>query len=345
MNDLDVVVVGGGPAGATVATLCARQGKRVVLYEHRRFPRHKVCGDVINSNCWPVLERTGVADAIRALPHHTITGACFVTGDGATLDVPMRAVTVRRSLLDLALLNHARKSGVTVIEGEAVHEIKRDWPAVIGADGRNSIAARKGAAAIGPVAVQGHFQAPASVDDRVQLFLFEGGYAGLVRVDAGLVNLCIVTDAAGAKLREDCEALFARTVWRNAGFRALGIAPEPVEPLLSAAPLRRAMNVPLRDGVFLVGDALRVTEPFTGQGIFFALRTAELASAAMAGEIDYAAAVRALYRQRGRANGLLWRWLYRPRAAAGVMAGLRRWPAAREWLAANVLAGERATSR
>lgn len=338
MSKFDVVVIGGGPAGSTAATLCARQGKHVALFEHKHFPRHKVCGDVINPQCWPVFERTGVADAIRALPQHEITGARFVTNAGE-LDVPMRATAIRRSLLDATLLNRARAAGVMVFEGEAVHAISPAWPVVIGADGRNSIAARRRATASGPVAVQGHFRAPATLDGRVQLFLFEGGYAGLVRIDGALANLCIVTDAGGAKLRGDCEALFARTVWRNAGFRELGIAPESVEPLQTAAPLRRAMNEPCREGVFLVGDALRVTEPFTGQGIFFALRTAELAAAAIAGEIgDYAAAARELYRQRGRANGLLWRLLYRQRAAAGVMAGLRKWPAARDWLAANVLA-------
>jgi 3-oxoacyl-[acyl-carrier-protein] synthase II len=57
-------------------------------------------------------------------------------------------------------------------------------------------------------------------------------------------------------------------------------------------PSRRAMNVPCRDGVFLAGDALRVTEPFTGQGIFFALRTAELAAEAILTGSDYAAAAR-----------------------------------------------------
>jgi flavin-dependent dehydrogenase len=61
MSDFDVIVGGGGPAGATAAAFCAQRGLRVALFEHARFPRHKVCGDVINPNCWPVLERLGVA--------------------------------------------------------------------------------------------------------------------------------------------------------------------------------------------------------------------------------------------------------------------------------------------
>lgn len=350
MNELDVVVVGGGPAGSTAATLCAQRGRRVVVLEHKHFPRHKVCGDVINPNSWPVLERTGGAAAIRALPRHECRGARFTASTGAVIDVPMRSVAIRRSLFDAALLDHARACGVTVIEGETVHEIDPRWRIVIGADGRHSGVARnagllRGGSHNGHIAFQAHFRAPAGLDDWVQLHLFPTGYCGVVRVDDEHINLCIVTDRTGAQLHDDCEALFARTVWQNPGFRALGILPEPLEPLASAHPLQRAMNVPCRDGVFLVGDALRVTEPFTGQGIFFALRTAELAAEAICDGRDYAADVRALYRQRGQTNEWLRRLMYREPAAARTMAVLQRLPAAQRWLAGNVLAGERAASR
>src|SRR5712671_1212063 len=79
MNDFDVIVVGGGPAGATAGALCAQGGLRVALFERTRFPRHKVCGDVINPNCWPVLERLGAAERVLKLPHHDINGALFAT--------------------------------------------------------------------------------------------------------------------------------------------------------------------------------------------------------------------------------------------------------------------------
>ena len=95
------------------------------------------------------------------------------------------------------------------------------------------------------------------------------------------MNLCIVTDQRGARHHQDCEALFAHTVWQNPRFRNLGITPEPLEPLEGAHPLQASMSIPARNGVFLAGDALRVMEPFTGQGIFFALRTGELAAEAI----------------------------------------------------------------
>jgi flavin-dependent dehydrogenase len=169
------------------------------------------------------------------------------------------------------------------------------------------------------------------------LHLFRGGYCGVVRVDEERVNLCIVAGADDARVRGDCEELFVRTVWRNPQFRALGIVPEPLEPLQSAHPLWAPMNEPCGDGVFLVGDAFRVTEPFTGQGIFFAMRTAELAAEAICGGGDYARSVAQLYRRRSRTNELLRRLLYRQTEAAVAMKVLRAWPGALRWLAGNAV--------
>lgn len=345
----DLIVIGGGPAGATAAALCAQRGLAVAVIEHRKFPRHKVCGDVLNPNVWPTLDRLGVAGKVRALPHHIITGALFTTSDGASLDVPLRAYAIRRSLFDAALLQHARDCGAAIFEGEAVHEITPSREVltrsgryisrkgIIAADGRHTIAARRGAMANEHIAFQSHFRAPTTVDDRVQLHLFPGGYCGIVRVDSERVNVCIVTDREGARLHDDCQALFAHTAERNRHFRELGIAPEPLEPMQSVHPLVTPPNAPYRDGVWLAGDALRATEPFTGQGIFFALRTAELAADSVLTGSDYAVAVAALYRQRTRTNGLLRRLLYRDRMARPVVSALRRWPGAMRWLAGNVL--------
>jgi flavin-dependent dehydrogenase len=365
MSDFDVMVIGGGPGGATAAALCAQRGLRVALFEHSQFPRHKVCGDVINPNCWPVLEKLGAAERIRALPHHEIEGALFAAQAGGVVNIPLPrgATAIRRSLFDQVLLGHARACGVQVFENETFHEITsekrvltskgcyRARMGIVGADGRHSMAARtaglvrKPLQGNGHIAFQAHFRAPPALDRRVQLHLFRGGYCGVVRVDAERANLCIVTDRRGARLHNDCEALFGHTVQQNPHFRNLGIEPEPLEPLQSAHPLRGPMNIPARNGVFLVGDALRVMEPFTGQGILFALRTAEIVTESIGQplqpERNYAAGVTALYQQRGQTNEWLRRVMYRERAARAIIPLVRRLPGLAHWLADNVLGEER----
>jgi geranylgeranyl reductase family protein len=364
MNEFDVIVVGGGPAGSAAATFCARRGERVALFEHARFPRHKPCGNVLNPNCWPVLERCGVADKVRALPQFPVAGTMFTTADDRKLQVDRRAhdgrlTAIRRCLLDAALLEHARSSGVTVFENETVHRIDAGRQvvarsgrftarrAIVGADGRHSIVAAAAGLARTvsrgneSIAFQGHFPLPQTMDDRVQLHLFPGGYCGVVRVDGDEVNLCIVAGRESVSYRDNCAALFAQTAARNPQFRALDVRPEPAEPLHCIHPVSRPANTPVRNGVFLVGDALRVIEPFTGQGIYFALRTAELAADAIGRaarpEAAYAAAVRRFYRERARTNHWL-RWLmYHERVARVVLHTLQGRPRLLARFADNVL--------
>src|SRR5438876_1605671 len=119
----DVIVVGGGPAGSVGAASCAQAGFSVALFEHKTFPRHKVCGDVINPGCWPIFESLSVAGKIRALPQHAVTAVQFTMSGNAAFTVPMHACAIRRSELDTALLQHARACGVTVLEAEAVRDI------------------------------------------------------------------------------------------------------------------------------------------------------------------------------------------------------------------------------
>jgi len=125
----------------------------------------------------------------------------------------------------------------------------------------------------------------------------------------------------------------------------LGVVPEPLEPLRSAHPLQAPPNRAAGHGVFLAGDALRVMEPFTGQGIFFALRTGEMAAEAIGhpsrGEERYAAAMATLYRQRGQTNHCLRRAMYCERAARLVIPLMQHTPRLARWLADNVLGGER----
>ena len=99
-------------------------------------------------------------------------------------------------------------------------------------------------------------------------------------------------------------------------------------------------------GIFLAGDALRVMEPFTGQGIYFALRTGELVAEPIGihshRERWYAAAMATLYRQRGRTNACLRHAMYRERTAHAILALVGRAPSLARWLADNVLGGDTA---
>ncbi len=128
----DVLVIGGGPAGSTVAALLAERGHAVTLLEKERHPRFHIGESLLPANL-PLFEKLGVADEIRAMgirknsaefisPHHD-NSQVFNFSEGWNRDLPY-AYQIRRSEFDLALIRNAAKKGSTVIEGCRVKEVE-----------------------------------------------------------------------------------------------------------------------------------------------------------------------------------------------------------------------------
>src|SRR4029434_3287296 len=82
METFDVAIVGGGPAGSSCAAFCALGGVRVLVLEREKFPREKVCGDCLNPACWGVLQRLGIAESARQLPHGILNTVEFIAISG-----------------------------------------------------------------------------------------------------------------------------------------------------------------------------------------------------------------------------------------------------------------------
>ncbi|MBW2277584.1 MAG: tryptophan 7-halogenase, partial [Deltaproteobacteria bacterium] len=137
----DVVVVGGGPAGAATATLVAAQGHDVVLLERSTEPQFKVGESLIPATYWS-LERLGVLDRMRSSPFTRKHSVQFYTGSGeATAPFFFHEVSahessqtwqVLRSEFDQLLLDNAAERGVEVRRGEAVREILLDGERAVG---------------------------------------------------------------------------------------------------------------------------------------------------------------------------------------------------------------------
>ena len=346
----DLLIVGGGPAGAVCAAFCARAGVRVLVVERAVFPRDKVCGDCLNPDAWPTLARLGLEERVLRLPHVALRGVEFIGRGGRTISLPLpeRArgeIAVRRKALDALLLAHAAEAGAQVRQGVAVSGVRReDGPAggwtvtlaggetvparfLVAADGRNSVAARlagllderrapnRPAARIG---LQTHLPCPADFGPVVRMRWFARGYGGLAPVGGGELNISLAgppgtLDELKAWARREF-SLPADHPWRT-------IAP------LDRAPAPLAASADGR--AYLVGDAARVVEPFTGEGIYYALRSGELAAtslvAAVRGEQEAAPAA-ARYRREHR-------WMYRGRLWVNRLARLAgRHPRLAGWM-------------
>lgn len=129
----DVLVIGGGPAGSTAATLLARRGWKVTLLEKARHPRFHIGESLLPMNL-PILERLGVLEQVRAIGVHKL-GADFPLQDEAGTTQVFRfdraiaprfgyAFQVKREEFDKLLLDHAASNGVDVREETAVERIE-----------------------------------------------------------------------------------------------------------------------------------------------------------------------------------------------------------------------------
>ncbi len=287
----DLIVTGGGPAGASAAITAARSGARVLLLERGRFPRHKVCGEFVSAESLTLLSRlldsqhSGLLqDAVR-IPRARL----FL--DGRTLETVVQppAASIARLDLDAALWHSAEIAGVEVRQQVTVQRLAGAGPfrvatsegefetrAVVNASGRwsnlNASAPKNGAARW--LGIKAHYAEP-SREASVDLYFFDGGYCGVqpVNLEDGdsRVNACAMVCSDVASTLPGVFACHPALGERSVHWKLLS-DPVTTSPLVFHGPQ------PDRDGVLMVGDAAGFVDPFVGDGISLALRSGALAA-------------------------------------------------------------------
>jgi halogenation protein CepH len=144
----DVIVVGGGPAGSTAATLLAREGHRVVQLERQHHPRHQIGESLLPSTVHGVCRLLGVSDEIHAAGFVRKRGGTFRWGaqaepwtfafSDASPDGADYAFQVERACFDQILFEHARRAGVDAREGVEVTGAVSDERGVAGVRTRDA---------------------------------------------------------------------------------------------------------------------------------------------------------------------------------------------------------------
>ncbi|MFZ0800607.1 MAG: NAD(P)/FAD-dependent oxidoreductase [Terriglobales bacterium] len=290
---VDLVVLGGGPAGSSAAITAARNGARALLLERGRFPRQKVCGEFVSAESLGLLgdlldgkHRALLTDAIRIQRTRV-----FLDDRALQARVHPAAASIARLDLDDALWNSAEAAGAETRQQVTVQGVRGSGPfvvstsagdfetrAVVNASGRWSNLNPAPLSAGQPrwIGIKGHFEEaspPASVD----LYFFDGGYCGVQPVDLrrdarhGRVNACAMVRADVASTLEEVFQQHPALLERSRQWSQLG-DPVGTSPLLFREPQ------PERDGILRVGDAAGFVDPFVGDGISLALRSGALAA-------------------------------------------------------------------
>ncbi len=301
----EALVIGGGPAGAALAALLARAGRRVLLIEREAGPHDKVCGEFVSGEAAGYLRLLGLD--LMGLGAVRIDRVRLTTrGKPAEARLPFPAFSLSRRRLDEGLLGLAAGAGAEILRGRRVMGLKRlggHWRAAIDdgpdfeteaaflATGKHDLRGRRR-----PPGLHGdltgfkmHLRlAPAetaALEGAVELHLFPGGYGGLEPIEDGLANLCLVADLRRLgrpafsdlleTIRRTCPPLDRRL--RGAEF----LWPRPLA--ISAIPYGYVATAD--DGLWRLGDQAAVIPSFAGDGLGIALHSAHAAAAAyLAGE-------------------------------------------------------------
>lgn len=297
------LVIGGGLAGAAVATLLARRGESVTLLEREKELKHKVCGEFLSIEAQHYLGALGVdLDRLAAPAIRTVRVASGLREIEAHLPFLGRSLTRRR--LDDAVLKQAQRSGAIIRRGAQVAALTSQYDGFhLRLAGGDCLTARHVYLATGKHELRGHvrsWQKPRSLGfkmlwrlspeqqrsltGRVELYLFSEGYAGLEPVENGLANLCMAISAQDFALNgRSWKALLNQ--WkcqspllaeRLHGAEAVLNAPLAV----AGVPYGFVHRATLEDHPLLyrLGDQMAVIPSFCGDGMAMALHSAFLAA-------------------------------------------------------------------
>jgi len=315
----EVLVVGGGPAGASTAWHLAALGFDVTLADRAHFPRAKPCAEYVSPEGARILHAMGALDVLEREHSSALTGMQVHAPSGDIIHGEFvarhgfrgfrdRGLGVRRETLDTLLVERARHAGVRVVEGVKLESLLHDSHGtvcgarmrelgasaagvrdvraglVIGADGLRSVVShRLGLARTGRwprrIALVAHFRGVAGIGSLGEMHVRANGYIGLAAVGDGLTNVALVVPQRDARGMSGGTAAFLHA-WLSTHpalaerFRDA----ERVSPVRATGPFASRARRPWAPGALLVGDAADFYDPFTGEGIYAALRGGEIAA-------------------------------------------------------------------
>ncbi len=335
----DVLIVGGGPAGAIAALVLARVGVGVTILDRAVFPRDKLCGDSVNPGAMALLARHGLAAQVEA--RALAVSGMLVTGPGGAA---VRAIypggvvgrSILRRELDTMLLEAATRAGARVEQGARVVSplvegangtrrvtgvslrtrggaVARPARVVIGADGRHSSLAFALGLARRPRrprrwAIGAYFDGVAGLSDVGEMHVRRGHYIGVAPTPGGLVNACLVVPEARARAIGSAQAeALEQTLQRDEQLGPRFHHACRATPVTMLGPLAVEVGSAGVEGLLLAGDAAGFIDPMTGDGLRLAMRGGELAATAaleaLEGRAD--AHIRLAQRRREELGGKL----------------------------------------
>ncbi len=320
----DAAVIGGGPAGSTVATALARAGRSVIVFEKEKFPRFHV-GESLLPFTLPIFDRLGLSEKIRAAGFQEKYGAFFWNeASGGTRPVvfeeswddrhPM-AYQVKRADFDRLLLRHSEESGAVVREETAVREVLFENGRAVGvvagggngveevrakvvvdASGQTAFLSRKLGtrrfdSKLKRAAVFAHYEGvprpPGRRAGDILLPVEEGVWYWIIPFSDGTTSVGAVFEPAVARVNdaESLEQRFERLLGNSARMRELLAGGRRASRVFGISDYSAASAGLRGNGYVLVGDAATFLDPVFSTGVFLAMAMGVRAAEAIDGAL------------------------------------------------------------
>ena len=337
-RECDVLVVGGGPAGSTIAALLAQKNRHVVILEKEHFPRFHIGESLLPLNL-PLFDRLGISDAVHRIgvykpgaelisdEHNAAT--TFRFADNPYLSVG-HSYQVSRSEFDKLLLDNSRRLGAEVIEGARVTGVSLDdgkspsvtaldadgaateWSArfLVDASGRDTLLTSKlGLKRINKqnntAAVFGHFRdvprRPGDKEGMITVYLFEHGWFWMIPLPDEVMSVGVVGTQGFFKARKaNLDTLFASAVAATPSLAAHMRNAKPIGPLTACADYSYDSLSYVGENHILVGDAAAFIDPLFSSGVMMAMSSAAFGATVVEGLLDGRASRQRLVRDYER---------------------------------------------
>ncbi|HZJ20060.1 MAG TPA: NAD(P)/FAD-dependent oxidoreductase [Pricia sp.] len=298
MWQYDVIVIGGGLAGLTAAIDLSQKGHRVLVFEKRRYPHHKVCGEYVSNEILPYLKQLGVtldaSDAVAITHLHLST----VQGKLLETELPLGGMGISRYAFDDLLYQRAVGAGTDFqfqnvisigfnnLTFEVVTDLEETYTStlVIGAYGKRSgldkalnrdFASKKSSW----LAVKAHYAYDDFPKHVVALHNFEGGYGGLSKTETGAVNFCYLASYSSFQREKDIDSFNTNVVTQNPFLNSFLREASPLfEEPLTIAQISFHPKKAIENHILMCGDTAGLIHPLCGNGMAMAIHSAKIAA-------------------------------------------------------------------